>query len=131
MGNLQDGHLPRAVSATLESLDSTDLTRCLEGTREAILRQVYQWMDGDNPQIQERKRLGMVNAKETPRIFWINGSAGTGMTVYLLVGTRSTLITEQARRRSRTPSLQPAERIKLLGGRFSAHATVRNEATPI
>jgi hypothetical protein len=78
MATLQDGHLPRAVSATFESLDSTDMARCLAGTREDILQQVYCWISGDNEQIRQSDQANAV--EESSRIFWINGSAGTGKT---------------------------------------------------
>jgi hypothetical protein len=78
MGNVQDGHLPYAVSATFESLDSADLVRCLEGTREDVLLQVYRWIDENDDGIRKGIRSSEANAKQTPRIFWINGSAGTG-----------------------------------------------------
>jgi hypothetical protein len=84
MATHKDGHLPRAFSATLESLDSTDLAHCLEGTRQDVLQQVYCWINGDNK--RKRKRSGDTNAKESPCIFLINGSAGTGKYLHLIVG---------------------------------------------
>ena len=66
---LQDGHPPHVVSATFESLDAQKVVRCFEGTRVDILDQVYRWIDDGR--------------SDVTRIFWINGSAGTGKTVIL------------------------------------------------
>jgi hypothetical protein len=85
MVTLQDGHLPRAVSATLESLDSIDLARCAAGMREDVLHQVYSWMDGDKQSFWQKMWSGKANAEEIPCIFWINGSAGTGKSVILTI----------------------------------------------
>jgi hypothetical protein len=77
---LLDAYLPYAASAAFEYLDSTDMSRCLEGTREDVLRQIHHWIDGDDAQIREKDHQGNTDVGETPRIFWINGSAGTGKT---------------------------------------------------
>ena len=66
---LQDGHPPHVFSATFESLDAEKVVRCFEGTRVDILDQVYRWIDDGQ--------------SDVTRIFWINGSAGTGKTVIL------------------------------------------------
>ena len=68
----QDGQPPRVFSAAFESLDAEKVVRCLEGTRVDILGQVYRWVGGDG--------VLSGNVDRDPRIFWINGSAGTGKT---------------------------------------------------
>src|SRR5258705_13071070 len=70
----QDGHPPHAISATFESLDPEKLVRCSDGTRMDILDRVYHWID------VEDVRSGNVGITKNPRMFWINGSAGTGKT---------------------------------------------------
>jgi hypothetical protein len=122
-----DGHLPRAISATSEFLDSADLARCLEGTREDVLKQVYHWINGDNKRTRKKNRPGEADAKEIPLIFWINGSAGTGKRAsYFLLDAKLTLITEQVRRRSHTPLQRPAEQIKVLGQPSFARVIAQN-----
>jgi hypothetical protein len=39
---------------------------------------VYSWINGDNERIRGNELSGNADVYETPRIFWINGSAGTG-----------------------------------------------------
>jgi hypothetical protein len=58
----------------------------LEGTRLDILDRIYQWIDNEDSEIQYFPDLGggvssvVEDASEHSRLFWINGSAGTGKT---------------------------------------------------
>jgi hypothetical protein len=60
----------------------------LEGTRLDILNRIYRWIDMEDSQIQDRVDAdrylgdaGLTDATtDNSRLFWINGSAGTGKT---------------------------------------------------
>jgi hypothetical protein len=45
---------------------------------------VYSWINGDSERIQENEPSGNADVNETPHIFWINGSAGTGNPILLI-----------------------------------------------
>ena len=80
-----DGNPPHAISARF---DCKDRARCSDGTRVDILEQVYRWIDTNESQLKDTRVPGgpsgsVDGAEPTPeksRIFWINGSAGTGKT---------------------------------------------------
>jgi NACHT domain len=62
--------------------------RCSEGTRTDVLQQIYRWINLEDSELQEgvlfSKHPGDARvadaSTENSRIFWINGSAGTGKT---------------------------------------------------
>jgi NACHT domain len=70
----QGVHPPHAISAAFESLNPEKLVRCLEGTRIDILDRLDHWIGVDGIWSAD------VDPEMDPRIFWINGSAGTGKT---------------------------------------------------
>ncbi|KAJ7356492.1 hypothetical protein DFH08DRAFT_688737, partial [Mycena albidolilacea] len=101
----EDGRLPfRSVttlltsgSAILESLAPVDEARfdhetsadsCLQGTREAMLKTIFEWIDGLAP---------------GPLIFWLAGLAGTGKT------TIATTICEELNARESRASISPGQ----------------------
>ena len=55
-------HLPYAVDAPFDSYQRQHEPTCLENTRVDVLRQIFDWADGQDERC----------------IFWLNGLAGTG-----------------------------------------------------
>jgi hypothetical protein len=55
-------HLPFAEDAPFNAYNRQHESDCLPGTREAVLKEIYEWIDGD----------------EKSCIFWLNGWPGTG-----------------------------------------------------
>ena len=55
-------HLPYAVDAPFDSYHRQHELTCLENTRVDVLRQIFDWADGQDERC----------------IFWLNGLAGTG-----------------------------------------------------
>ena len=58
--------LPRAKHARYNTARPNARNTCFEGTREAILENIYNWVDSTD--------------RGTPPIFWLNGLAGIGKT---------------------------------------------------
>jgi len=96
--DVKDGHPPHAIYARF---DCKVRERCLEGTRVDILDRVNRWIDIEDSRLQDtlvsEEPSGSAGAEpvttENSRIFWINGSAGTGKT------TIASTVAETCRRR--------------------------------
>jgi hypothetical protein len=54
---------------------------CLDGTRTDIINQIHRWVGQNCDRESEiSSSAGLADVTANPRIFWINGSAGTGKT---------------------------------------------------
>ncbi|TDL19736.1 hypothetical protein BD410DRAFT_403326 [Rickenella mellea] len=80
----QDVYPPHAISAVF---DYKDRPPCLEGTRTAVLDEIYSWIGIKKLQHQDdavlprhEVDLAAQTTSKDRHIFWINGSAGTGKT---------------------------------------------------
>jgi hypothetical protein len=82
---IEDGHPPYASSSAFYC--NTDRTQCCQGTRKDVLDQIIRWID------TEDALSDVSGARMKSRIFWINGSAGTGKT------TISFTVAEECRKR--------------------------------
>jgi hypothetical protein len=86
---VEDGHPPCAWLAGFDS--NPDRTRCCEGTRKDILDEIFHWIDiADAPDYVTGTST---DTRINTRIFWINGSAGTGKS------TISYTVAEECRKR--------------------------------
>lgn len=78
----QDCHFRHAAFARFDSMDRQS---CLDGTRMETLKTIYRWIisQGLYSYYKYPSRCRFFDTKthsESPRIFWINGLAGTGKT---------------------------------------------------
>lgn len=65
---------PKVVyHATFDAANKEHVPGCLPGTRVEVLREIQQWIDGDNPK----------------RLYWLNGMAGTGKSTIALTLART------------------------------------------
>jgi hypothetical protein len=73
---VEDGHPPYALSAAFDC--NAGRTRCCQGTRNDVLDQIIDWIEFEDALSDVPDASADSPVKS--RIFWINGSAGTGKT---------------------------------------------------
>ena len=87
---LQDGHPPHTFAA---QFDCGNRVSCLTNTRVDIINEIEEWADQRTVTSLESSTPNASGERSSigSRIFWINGSAGTGKTTiaYTMAGMRS------------------------------------------
>jgi hypothetical protein len=73
---VEDGYPPSALFAAFDC--NAGLTRCCQGTRKEVLDEIIRWI-GIEDALNDAPGASMDTWVKS-RIFWINGSAGTGKT---------------------------------------------------